>query len=124
MPIDHSADSAFWGKVVPQHRVTVTVSVEGDAYKAGRIRAAMEDAAAKLNGELQDSGCERIDVEEPNGFRPELDCWCGKPAQFAAPTVPYDGTCQPICVEHLDECGESYELDELTDVELGDLLGL
>jgi hypothetical protein len=108
------------------HRVTVTIDVRGDAYRAGRVRAAMEEAAAQLPvpGELEDSSVERLDADEPNGFRPELDCWCGRPAQFAVPTVPYDGTCSPVCVEHVAECSESYELDELTDVELADKLGL
>lgn len=106
-----------------QHRITVTVDLEGDAYRAGRVREAMDNAAARLNAELQDSTVERLDQDEPNAFRPELDCWCGRPAQACQPTVPYDdGTYQPVCIEHAQD--GFVHLDDLSDVELGDKLGL
>jgi hypothetical protein len=107
------------------YRVSIVVDVYGDAYKAGRVYAALSEAAGKLDADEQTFEVEWIgegSIEDPG--RPPLDCWCGAPAQCASPTVPFDGTWQPVCIEHTSECSEVVHLDDLSEDELNEKLGL
>lgn len=94
------------------YRINVVADFDvDDRYAASRAYSAMSEAVGRENGDEQNYEIEWIG----EGEEPALTCWCKAPASFAVPTVPSDGTMQPVCDQHIEGASHYESLQDMED---------
>jgi hypothetical protein len=91
------------------YRLSLTVDVDGDAFVAGRVMAALQEAAGESDGRWNSVSVsvehDEVECLDHPWIDPldDLHCWCGAKTLYAQPSVPSDGVLHPVCLDHAED---------------------